>query len=220
MAVFRPSVMSKRIGYANFGAFAASLLRQSGFDGSTPNPNTDPSYSRSRKDQLQRLLGIDWYYGGWMEDRSIVWSDTYLKNTGNFLHLGIDCSVGAGTEVLAVADGPVVHVGDDTPLVGGWGGHVVQLIPLRGETHALIYAHLDSATCGGKRDCAKGDVIGLVGTKDRNGFWGEHVHLQLYTGIGRVTDWREFIDGIDGYGNAKDIAHWARTCPDPTPLIF
>ena len=142
MAIFRDEVMKQRVGYANFADFCADDLRRSGYDGTTRNPNADPDFSYSRKKRLERLLGLDWYYGGWMEDRSIVWSDTYLKETGNFLHLGVDCSVKAGTEVLAVRDGLVVWSGSDSPLEGGWGGHVVQLIEHNGEPFALIYAHL------------------------------------------------------------------------------
>ena len=220
MAIFRREVMAQKIGYANFGAFAAELMRLSGYDGSSENPHVRPEYQLSRQEQLQRLLGVDWYYGGWMEDRSIVWSDTYLKETGNFLHLGIDCSVRAGTEVLAVRDGPVVLVGNDAEFVGGWGGYVIQRIEYRGQPHALIYAHLGTLLCVPKQHLVAGSTIGMVGNKHENGHWGEHLHVQLWSGIEGVTDWRAFFSEQDGYGNVAHIDTWAKRCPDPTPLVF
>jgi murein DD-endopeptidase MepM/ murein hydrolase activator NlpD len=221
MPIFAQEVMAQRIGYANFGAFAAEGLKESGFDGSTPNPNTDPDFSLSRKQQLERLLGLDWYYGGWMEDRSIVWSDTYLKDTGNFLHLGIDLSVRAGTMVFSLADGPIVHAGTDTPLKGGWGGHVVQIIQFRNKPHALIYCHLGFLQYRNPENISKGALIGLIGNKSENGGWGEHLHLQLVADIEDVTDWARFMDkDMDGYGNVRDLTYWAKRCPDPTLLIF
>lgn len=219
MAIFAPHVMSQRHGYANFGAFAASLMKHS--KPGAPNPNTKPRGQESRKVQLQKLLGLDWYYGGWMEDRSIVWSDTYLKETGNFLHLGIDCSVNAKTLVFAVSDGDILYSGTDMPEIGGWGGHVVQKIRYQGEETALIYGHLGGSYVPSGSFVRKGEPIGRIGTKEENGFWGEHLHLQLVREVDHVKDWRHFFDKeMDGYGKVKDIKYWARRCPDPTPLLF
>lgn len=222
MPIFAPEVMAQRIGYANYGAFAASQLAAEGHNWAKPNPNNDPDHVESRSAQLQRILGVDWFYGGWMEDRSIVWSDTYLRETGNFLHLADDFNVPAGTMVFCVADGPIVHMGTDSPLKGGWGGHIVQKIQFHGKPHALIYCHLGfmqprDTPC----DISKGDFIGLVGNKSENGGWGPHLHLQLVADIDDVTDWAHFMDKeIDGYGKVSDIEYWAKRCPDPTPLIF
>jgi murein DD-endopeptidase MepM/ murein hydrolase activator NlpD len=212
--------MAQRHGYANFGAFAAEEKRRDREKG-VKSSDAQPQRQESRMHQLHRLLGISWYYGGWMEDRSEVWAETYLKETGNFLHLGIDCSVPAKTEVLVLADGPILWSSTDEPIKGGWGGHVVQRIHFRGKPHALIYAHLGTRQAHRGMYLRKGDAIGYVGTWAENGQWGEHLHLQLDSGVDEVDDWEKYLDhGIDGYGKVADLTYWAERCPDPTCLIF
>lgn len=220
MAVFPPDTMALKCGYANFGAFAADLMKREGKPGE-PNPNTSTYGQESRKAQLHRRLGLDWYYGGWMEDRTEVWSETYLKLTQKFLHIGVDCSVKALTPVLAVEDGPVLISATDAPEVGGWGGFVSQQIRFRGEDMAVIYGHLGVRTVKTGEYAGKGQIIGYIGTKEENGGWGEHLHIQLVRDVGHVTDWWQFWDKeLDGYEKAAELSYWASRCPDPTCLIF
>lgn len=221
MSIFSPEVMDQPHGYANFASFGADWLQRNSDKQYSENPFNDPDFCEERKNELTALLGVSWIYGGWMEDRSIIWSDTYLKDTGAFLHLGIDITVPAGTLVHAVASGEILHVGTDVPFVGGWGGHVVQRIVYQGKSCALIYAHLGTIQATEKTVWEKGSEIGAVGDKDENGHWSPHLHVQIVRDIEGVTDWQRFLDDeIDGYGKVVDIADWARRCPDPTSLIF
>src|SRR3989344_4960769 len=151
-----------------------------------------------------------------MQDRSRLWRGTYLEKTRLFLHLGVDCNVEAGVVVNAIADGTVVYVGDDTPLVGGWGGHIVQKIQFRGQPHALIYAHLGDTFVSRDEKVCRGQRIGLTGNKTRNGFWRPHLHLQLVKGVDYVRAWHTFMsEEIDGYGKLDRLRYWAHRCPDP-----
>ncbi len=181
------------------------------------------AFGRSLQRWIEQRLHVDWVYGGWMENRTRLLSDVkYLRKNKTFLHLGIDLSFDAGTCIFAIGDGPIVHIGTDSPLKGGWGGHVLQMIKFKGKPHLLIYCHLGFIQEKDRlRTISKGDFIGLVGNKNENGGWGPHLHLQLVSDVDHVINWAHFMDKeIDGYGKVKDIAYWAKRCPDPTSLIF
>lgn len=225
MAVFSPGVMAQRIGYMNFNQFGAQWLKKKNL---TASELVKPHVVAQIDRDYCALHSILWTYGGWMENRSDVWAETYLKKDARFLHLGVDCSVPHGTQVLAVADGFVIHAGNDrqTWPVGGWGGYVVQLLNLdkaviaEQYTHALIYAHLGDLQCTRYQAIRKGEKIGLIGTSQRNGGWSPHLHLQLESEIKGIENWQKYMDELDGYGKAEELAYWAKRCPDPTPLIF
>lgn len=213
--------MDQSHGYANYALFGAEWLRKNVDPNRTENPFTNPDFSEQRKRQLADRLSVDWIYGGWMEDRSIIWSDTYLKEAAAFLHLGVDLTVPAGTLVNALATSEILYTGTDVPFVGGWGGHVIQRYDYRGEEAILIYAHLGEIRVTIGDVCEKGVVIGAVGDKTQNGFWSPHLHVQIVRDVGNVTDWKHFLDvELDGYGKAAEIEYWSSKCPDPTPLFF
>lgn len=181
------------------------------------------AFGRSLQRWIEQRFHVDWVYGGWMENRTKLLSDVkYLRKNKTFLHLGIDLSFDAGTMVFSIAEGPIVHIGTDSPLKGGWGGHVLQMIKFQGKPHLLIYCHLGFIQEKDRlRTISKGDFLGLVGNKSENGGWGPHLHLQLVSDVDHVINWAHFMDKeIDGYGKVKDISYWAKRCPDPTSLIF
>ncbi|MEK7628593.1 MAG: peptidoglycan DD-metalloendopeptidase family protein [Patescibacteria group bacterium] len=218
--IFSEKLMSQRIGYANLNIAADSWLYEHEVDPGNPFPFTDPDATHEMVRAHHHDLGIDWSYGGWMENRDVIRRGTYLEKNELWLHTGIDLNVEAGTQVLSVADSDVVYVGDDTPLVGGWGKHVIAVFLLNWKKHALLYAHLGETPYLCNWYAPAGTLIGSVGTKKQNGFWRPHLHLQLFADIDDVTDWEKFSRDMDGYVKPADRALWVRKCPDPTPLIF
>src|SRR3954470_6119082 len=66
-------------------------------------------------EQIQRALfrydRRDWTtYGGYGEDRRNIWDKTYLKETKQFIHLGVDIQMPKGTEVIAPFDAQLIDV--------------------------------------------------------------------------------------------------------------
>ncbi len=219
MSVFKPEVMSQRIGYLNSNE-ASIRWRKRDIERRALCSFADPDVSFAMHDEENKLMGVDWTFGGWLEDRSDIWADTYLKKEKLFLHLGVDSYVPAGTEVFAVLDGKIVYAGNDTD-IGGWGRHVIQMVLYCDQVHALIYGHLHKNLECKKGDIRKGQPIGWVGDKHHNGQWAPHLHLQLWgCNVVDVTDWKKFLEKYDGYGKLADRNLWANICPDPTPLIF
>ncbi len=208
-------------GYLDLNHLAKRWLQ--GMDPSLPNPLLNPHTAETVLQQGHRDLGLAWSYGGWQEDRRDLHRDTYLNPDKRWIHIGLDVNAGAGTPIRALASGTIVHVGDDSPLIGGWGGHIVQIICFRGQPYALIYAHLGGIRCCVGNIAKKGDEIARIGTPAENGNWAPHVHLQLLQLpdlANSARDWKKVLDELDGYVRKEDASKWARLCPDPTPLIF
>lgn len=106
-------------------------------------------------------------------------------------HNGIDIVAPYGTPLLAVEDGVIYEVNDDT---GGYGRHVRIFTQVMedGYRHEWTYGHLSKILCTKGQIVKRGDVIGLMGNSGfvvtdpkANGFWsanpfaGTHVHLGL-----------------------------------------
>lgn len=188
---------------------------------SSPDAFSNPDITETMVRAYHRHIGADWTHGDWMADRAFIWHGTYLRPLGLSIHTGLDLNVAAGTEVLAVSDGEILHEGTDAPLKGGWGHHVIQKIWYDGSHHAMLYAHLERRKPSRKgRLIRRGDCIGHVGTSKTNGYWYPHLHAQLFAEIDDVADWRDFSRAMDGYIRRDEVIDWVVRCPDPTPLVF
>lgn len=183
-------------------------------------PFKDPGMAHLMEEEYHDHLGLDWSYGGWLEDRSNIRRGTYLEEKEWWFHTGIDVNVNEGTHIFSPVQGKILYAGNDAPLVGGWGKHVFQSILFRGKVHVLLYAHLGTIMVSEGTTLSPGRVIGTVGSPMTNGGWRPHLHLQLFAESNGVADWKMFSDEMDGYVAEEDLAEWARKCPDPTPLLF
>ena len=213
--------MNRANGYVNLNTVSAEWLAAHAASPDTPNPLLDPAVSTQMVVDYHTRLGLAWSQGGWLEPRPDMHRGTYLEGEKLWLHLGVDVNIDVGTEVRALADGPIVYAATDAPLVGGWGYHVIQIIEFRSRPHALIYAHLAQTPLASvSSNISKGAALGAIGAPYENGGWFPHVHLQLFADVAAITNWKKFSNDMDGYGTLNDRDAWAETCPDPTPLIF
>jgi murein DD-endopeptidase MepM/ murein hydrolase activator NlpD len=210
-------------GYVNLDLWSQEWLVRHELSNSESNPLLDPTVADRMVRDFHAAHGLSWSYGGWLEDRRTMHRGTYLEADEKWTHIGLDVNAPAGTPIRALADGPVIYVGTDSPLTGGWGGHIIQKIGFQGSSHLLVYAHLGyiNARCG--EHLKKGDGIADIGTPAENGYWFPHVHLQLFGNpkdVHGAHDWEMFSKGADGYTTIEYRSADARNCPDPTPLIF
>jgi murein DD-endopeptidase MepM/ murein hydrolase activator NlpD len=227
MGIFSPEIMAQRVGYYDVAESVKRWRALHDPEHTIEAPFADPDVEYRATLEYHKALSVDWSYGGWLEDRSMLWPGTYLEKEELYLHLGVDVSVPAGTKVFAPNDGEVVYRGDDTPEEGGWGRYVLQRFTYRGQTNVLVYGHLARKLCCNKGLVQKGQPIGTIGEKHENGGWAPHLHLQLWGTFPEAVeapiekmDWRRFLDTRDGYGKLEERERWAQICPDPTPLIF
>ncbi|MEI7720041.1 MAG: peptidoglycan DD-metalloendopeptidase family protein [bacterium] len=213
-----PKLSGKSVGYVNLDTEARLWIKERGL-GTEQNPLIDSSICQTMVDDVHKKYGLDYSYGGWFEDRSFLWKGSYLDKTGTYTHLGVDFNAPAFTEIALDFDGEVVLVGDDHPLDGGWGPHVVvkhQNLPLY-----FIFAHLD-------RDpqCAIGDILkkdqifAKVGKAPYNGNWFSHLHLQaIEQSFFDQLIANNAFDSLDGYGLVKDTEANARRFKDPLAYV-
>ncbi len=144
------------------------------------NPLLDPEKCNAWVLDIARRRGVDFTYGGYLEDRSYLWRGHYLP-AGPQAHLGVDYNVPDGTRVALCADAKVVHIGRDNSF-GGWGGVLIFKLdqpPVTGADY-LYYGHLawdDTVAVGDK--LAAGDIVGRIGKPHENGVWFPHLHVQL-----------------------------------------
>lgn len=85
----------------------------------TPNPLLDPTICEEFVAWVHERHGATWSFGGYLEDRTQLWKDSYLDSAGSAIHAAIDVNIPAGTVVRAGVFGKVVFADSDAPLVGG-----------------------------------------------------------------------------------------------------
>ncbi|VVB75109.1 Peptidase family M23 [uncultured archaeon] len=129
---------------------------------------------------IHAKLGVAYSFGGFLEDRSNIWRNTYLKETKSFMHLGIDYNVPAGTSVALPIDAKVCEIVRSKDANGGWGGAIK--FNIADSDVFFILAHLEHNIKLGKGDfCRTGEIIGRTGESSENGGWYPHLHAQFFT---------------------------------------
>ncbi len=120
-------------------------------------------------------------------------------------HLGADAGASAGTNVLAIGNGIVRHIGIHSRF-----GTVIlieHILP-SGEHVVSLYGHLrmwDVAVSEGDY-VNKGQLIGHIGAEgEENGWWSEHIHLGIRIGpyVDVNQSWVYW-----GLGSAEEINSW------------
>jgi murein DD-endopeptidase MepM/ murein hydrolase activator NlpD len=211
-------------GYLNFGEVAEDWLRAKYHDQlPAVSDLNDPVTAGRVLEGVHHAFGWDWSYGGYLENRDPAWRGSYLSKTDAFIHLGVDFNAPIGTPVMTDRVIRIIDVGDDSPLRGGWGVHVLgELMDLSHVANPpvyLLFAHLDyDPVC--KRDdvLVPGAVFARIGAYGSNGWWYPHVHVQALSAAGYnlyLTNPRDF----DGYGKKEDIAQLVKLFPDPLRYI-
>jgi len=209
----------KNFGYVNLDSEARKWIAENSL-GEEKNPLLDPALCQTMVNATNKRYGLDFSYGGWMEDRSFLWKGSYLDKNNFYTHLGIDLSARAGTPIAATFEAEVVKIDDDYPEEGGWGTRLILRHPE--EPIYLIYAHLDRKLDCKAGDCIKaGKIFARVGLPPYNGNWFEHIHLQaIAQGFYREIEDKNLWDTLDGYGAKEDIEINARRFPDPAKYMF
>jgi hypothetical protein len=186
------------------------------FTGAPRNPLLDPAVCLRMVQEMHRDRGLDWSYGGYLEDRTRLWKDSYLSATGAFVHLGVDLNVPQGTRIAVVEESEVVLVDDDGDLEGGWGlrAFVRPLTPDRPPV-VLIFAHMQNLLRAPGDRLSPGDLLAEVGGPPCNGNWYPHLHIQAMREPRFQAILLERFDELDGYGHAHDLPRLRHDFPDP-----
>ncbi|OGZ06085.1 MAG: hypothetical protein A2845_01570 [Candidatus Lloydbacteria bacterium RIFCSPHIGHO2_01_FULL_49_22] len=219
-----PTLKGQMPGYVDLDEYARGWLLRNGYcrirSGAVGYPKIspllDPTICQFMVLECHAKLGLDFSYGGWLEDRSVLWSGSYLDLGSKYIHLGLDINTKAGTPIALDMPGEIVLVDNDHPLVGGWGTRV--MVKLDDAPIVLIYGHLAHVRHVVGATLKRGDIFAAVGPSSSNGAWYTHAHVQAMT----LQAYECFLDKsleLDGYGRHDDISRLARLFPDPMQFI-
>ena len=204
------------------------------------NPLLDPAVCQRFLEDIHRRRGVDWSFGGHLENRPHLWQNSYLQASGNFVHLGVDLHVPQGTRISVCRKSRVMLVDDDADPDGGWGVRVF-LKPVAGADSGpagspnpgivappavtpeadvfLIYAHLQSCRWQPGDRLHPGDVLAEVGGPPGNGNWAPHLHIQAIRAASFQEILLEHFPDLDGYGPPARRSELAFRFPDPLPHL-
>jgi len=191
--------------------------------GSTELGNDDhfssiPKFDR-RISHIMSERELDIAFGGYGEIRPVYTTDAY-KTEGNngpqwrTMHLGKDYWLEAGANVMAVADGTVVSIKNNS-IDRDYGPTIILQHRIEGAPKFYsLYGHLSLGALelvAVGQTVKAGDVIGYIGDANVNGGWPPHLHFQLT------------LDLLGNEGNFPGVAYvherkaWLSLCP---PLSF
>lgn len=208
------------------------------------NPLLDPAVCQRFLEEIHRRRGVDWSFGGHLENRPHLWQNSYLQASGNFVHLGVDFHVPQGTAVAVGRESRVMLVDDDADPNGGWGlrvflkpaappapgaGFHPAVAPDPGSDARpaqapdqevfLIYAHLQNCRWHPGDRLRPGDVLAEVGGPPGNGNWAPHLHIQAIRAASFQEILLEHFPDLDGYGPPARLPELAHRFPDPLPHL-
>ncbi|TWT04882.1 murein hydrolase activator EnvC [Planomicrobium sp. CPCC 101079] len=95
---------------------------------------------------------------------------------GPEFHQGVDIANSVGTNVKAAASGYVSFSGS----MGGYGNVVILTHSINGQTHATVYAHLNSIDVSAGQEVSQGQRVGGMGNTGRS--TGSHLHFEIHVG--------------------------------------
>lgn len=204
-----PNLSGKWFSHMQLDKYAA-LLQEDFCEHTLDHPFLNPSLMGDWVNLLHKTLGVDYSWGGYLEDREHLLDGTYLPSGGR-IHLGIDFWVPVHSTVYLPKTGKLVQSRYDPDMNGGWGGQVIYDI----DGIYMIFGHLTAIP--EKLDIGSiftaGSVVGLVADVDGSGGWYPHLHLQCM---------KEFDENVDGYGERDKpwpaVSNSARY-PDPMRVL-
>ena len=185
-----------------------------------PSPFLRPDIMQHAIDEYHARAGIQWSFGGYLEDR------THLRRGGQFqgeiLHAGLDMNLPVGTPVRCTKGGVVHLIGDDATSQGGWGPYVVIEVvePKTQEKEHIMYAHLVGISAKIGERVEPNAIIGTVGTPPRNGGRWSHLHIQVIKGRYFEFSARQGLANLHGYFRTADKDFYATVFRDPSDLVW
>ena len=132
------------------------------------------------------------------------------------VHLGLDLFVPPGTEVRAPLDAVVHGVADNARPFDYGPTVILRHEPAEGIAFYSLYGHLGRESLAGLASgarVAKGEAFARIGTREENGCWPPHLHLQLV------------VDVLGNEGDFPGVAApsrrrvWTSLSPDPHLLL-
>jgi len=158
-------------------------------------------------------------FGGYLEKRDIYSRSTYFKQSTSEnernIHLGVDVWCSVNTQVLAVLDGEIHSLQNNTNF-GDYGPTIILKHNINTTEFYSLYGHLNlesiaTAKVGDK--VKQGMTIGHLGDSAINGDYAPHLHFQL------IKDMEGKFGDYPGVSSDKNLEFYKHNCPDPNLLL-
>ncbi len=207
-----------------FAALLGEGRRSTPLELSVESPLVSSDAARNAPGPLARRLaeriaaaGADYGVGGYGECRVLYTTEAFAgaASERRTLHLGIDCTAGAGTPIYAPLDG-VVHGFEDADAPLDYGPVVVLRHDAGGTPFYTLYGHLSRQSLEGLtpgQKIRRGARIGTLGEPHENGGWWPHVHFQV------IVDLLDVPCNYNGTALPSQRATWLSLCPDPNLIL-
>ncbi len=155
--------------------------------------------------------------GGYAESRSIYKRSEVFKSGEEYrsVHLGIDITAEAGTEIFAPLNGKV-HSFQNNSSFGDYGPTIILEHNLNGEVFYTLYGHLSLNSLNGLfegKEIKKGQKIAEFGDPAVNVGWPPHLHFQL------ITDMLDKKGDFPGVCTPSEKEYYLNICPDPNLIL-
>ena len=111
-------------------------------------------------------------YGGHLENRSPLFDARHEPES--LIHLGLDFWLPEYTKVFSPTSGKIVYSTYEPEPTKGWGGR----IDIETNQSVIIIAHLQQTQYKRNDTILKGQELGRLGSRDENGGWLPHLHVQ------------------------------------------
>ena len=180
-------------------------------DFSSTEKFTDYCFSKLKENNTP--VGV----GGYGENRAIYKLSEIFK-TGNeyrSVHLGIDITAEAGTEVFAPMEG-MVHSFQNNSSFGDYGPTIILEHNLGGENFFTLYGHLSLNSLRGLyegKEIRRGEKIAELGDSAINVGWPPHLHFQV------ISDMLGNKGDFPGVCVPSDKDYYLSFCPDPNLIL-
>jgi murein DD-endopeptidase MepM/ murein hydrolase activator NlpD len=216
LGAFLPEFRGHSVAYLNLNEEACGVFSTGETPLTTPSRLADAMVCDTFVQALHAKYGVSASFGGYLEDRAILWQGTYLGGSEKTLHLGVDLNAPSGSVVSTPIAGRVVRHDNDHPERWGWGPRIfLEINPQDAPPSVLIFAHLGEVSAKVGDNLTAGATIGVVGAPPHNGNWFPHLHVQNVR--------REVFDAylhtdiwtLDGYGERGAVEQLRHDFPDP-----
>ncbi len=153
-----------------------------------------------------------WWLWWYLENRSHILSGTHILAEWRVYHLGIDVLFPVGTKLHTPLDGEIIEKWYE-PGKGNYGWYIIMKYTCNANNFFVLYGHLSERSFLSKEKFHKGEIFAELGSREENGDWFPHLHMQVFTGKDFET-WK-----MKWYCTLEDIPNMRNICPDPTFLI-